>query len=418
MSQPPTSPAPPPSRPPSALSAAATGTSVSATATGASVSATATSTGVSATPTGVIASATPIGVSAPASATGASVSATATGTSFSAADPGSAVAVCLVTHGSAADLAGCMAAIGALRHRPLEIVVADSGSRDGSLDEARRTAPPGIPLTAFGDAANIGFAAGMNAAIAATAAPYILALNADARPRPDYLDRLLARMNCHPQLRVAAVTGRLVRPAAAPGEPPRLDACGMRLTSTWRHLDRGSGEPDRGQWAAADRVFGATGAASLFRRAALADAAIDGEIFDPRFHSFREDAELCFRLRERGWEVLYEPTAVAEHRRFNLPERRSAMPPAVNRHSLKNRYLLRIYHQTGRNLARTFVPTALRDVAALLYVALRERSSLGAYGWLLRHRAELLARRRLIQGRRTLPAAHLDAWFGSAGEPL
>jgi hypothetical protein len=90
----------------------------------------------------------------------------------------------------------------------------------------------------------------------------------------------------------------------------------------------------------------------------------------------------------------------------------------VNRHSLKNRYLLRIYHQTGRNLARTFVPTALRDVAALLYVALRERSSLGAYGWLLRHRAELLARRRLIQARRTLPAADLDTWFGSAGEPL
>jgi GT2 family glycosyltransferase len=330
---------------------------------------------------------------------------------------GTAVAVCLVTHNSAPDLAGCMAAIGALRHRPLEIVVVDSGSRDGSLEEARRTAPPDLVLTALGGADNIGFAAGMNAALAAAGAPYILTLNADARPCPDYLDRLLARMNRHPELRVAAVTGRLLRPAA-PGERRRLDACGMRLTSNWRHFDRGSGEPDQGQWAAADRVFGATGAASLFRRAALADAAIDGEIFDPRFHSFREDAELCFRLRERGWEVLYEPTAVAEHRRFNLPERRSTMPPVVNLHSLKNRYLLRIYHQTGRNLARTLLPTTLRDVAALLYVVLRERSSFGAYGWLLRHRAELFARRRLIQSRRTRPAADLDAWFGSSGAPL
>jgi N-acetylglucosaminyl-diphospho-decaprenol L-rhamnosyltransferase len=332
--------------------------------------------------------------------------------------PDAAVAVCLVTHNSAPDLAGCMAAIGALRHRPLEIVVVDSGSRDGSLAEARRTAPPDIPLTASGDAANIGFAAGMNAAIAASAAPYVLTLNADARPQPEYLDRLLARMNGDPRRRVAAVTGRLVRPPA-PGAPRRLDACGMCLTSSWRHLDRGSGEPDQGQWAAADRVFGATGAASLFRRAALDDAGVvPGEIFDPRFHSFREDAELCFRLRERGWEVLYEPTAVAEHRRFNLPERRSAMPPAVNFHSLKNRYLLRIYHQTPRNLARTLLPTAWRDLSALLYVILRERSSLAAYGWLLRHRAELLARRRLIQSRRTLPASDLDAWFGSSGAPL
>lgn len=329
-----------------------------------------------------------------------------------------AVAVCIVTHDSAADLAGCMAAIGALRHRPLEIVVADSGSRDGSLVEARRTAPPGLPLTAFGDAANVGFAAGMNAAIAASTAPYVLTLNADARPRPDYLDRLLARLDAHPDLRVGAVTGRLVRPAG-PGAPRRLDACGMRLTRGWRHLDRGSGEPDRGQFPVAERVFGATGAASLFRRAALADVELaPGVYFDPLFHSFREDAELCFRLRERGWEVLYEPAAVAEHRRFNLPERRTAMPAAVNFHSLKNRYLLRIYHQTPRNLARTLLPTAARDLAALLYVALRERSSFAAYGWLLRHRPQLAARRRLIQRRRTLPAAALDAWFGSPGEPL
>ncbi|HYL04665.1 MAG TPA: glycosyltransferase [Thermoanaerobaculia bacterium] len=337
------------------------------------------------------------------------------------------VAVCLVTHDSAPDLAGCMAAISGLLHPPAEIALVDSGSQDGSLEQARRTAPAGIPLTAIGHAANIGFAAGMNAAIAATRAPFVLTLNADALPAPDFLDRLLARFAAHPELRVAAVTGRLVRPAAVHGHgcegcradgPRLLDACGMRLTTAWRHLDRGSGEPDRGQWDRPDRVFGATGAASLFRREALLDAAVDGEVFDPRFHSFREDAELCFRLRERGWEILYEPAAVAEHRRFNVPERRAAMPAGVNLHSLKNRYLLRIYHQTARNLARTLVPTLGRDLGALAWVLLRERSSLGAYGWLLRHRAELLARRRAIQGRRTRPAADLDAWFGRQGVSL
>jgi GT2 family glycosyltransferase len=328
-----------------------------------------------------------------------------------------AVAVCLVTHDSAPDLEGCMAAIAGLRHPPAEIAVVDSGSQDGSLEQARRTAPAGIPLAAVGHAANIGFAAGMNAAVASTRAPFVLTLNADARPAPDYLDRLLERFAAHPELRVAAVTGRLVRPAAAAG-PRLLDACGMRLTAAWRHFDRGSGEPDRGQLARPERVFGATGAASLFRREALLDAAVDGEVFDPRFHSFREDAELCFRLRERGWEILYEPAAVAEHRRFNLPERRAAMPAGVNLHSLKNRYLLRIYHQTGRNLARTLVPTLGRDLGALAWVLLRERSSLGAYAWLLRHRAELLARRRAIQRRRTRPAAELDAWFGRQGAPL
>jgi N-acetylglucosaminyl-diphospho-decaprenol L-rhamnosyltransferase len=328
-----------------------------------------------------------------------------------------AVAVCIVTHNSAPDLPGCLEAVARLEHRPLEIVVVDCASADGSLETARRSAPADIPFQAKGLAENAGFAGGMNAAFGLTTAPFVLTLNADARPAPDYVSRLLALAETHPHLRVGAVTGRLLRPVDAAGVR-RLDACGMRLIRTWRHLDRGSGEEDRGQLSTPERVFGATGAASLFRRAALDDAAVEGEIFDVRFHSFREDAELCFRLRERGWEVLYEPAAVAEHRRFNLPERRSAMPPVVNYHSLKNRYLLRLYHQTAGNLLRTLVPTLLRDAAALGYVVLRERSSLAAYAWLWRHRAEILRRRRLIQGRRTMPAAFLDCWFSSPGEPI
>jgi GT2 family glycosyltransferase len=330
---------------------------------------------------------------------------------------GDAVAVCIVTHDAAADLPGCFASLASLDHRPLEVVVVDCASSDGSLEVARREAPAGLPFQAVDLGENAGFAGGMNAALARTSAPWVLSLNADARPAPGYVSRLLERASAHPALRVGAVTGRLVRPAQGSG-PRLLDACGMRLLPSWRHLDRGSGEPDRGQLPAPERVFGATGAASIFRREALDDVAVDGEVFDSRFHSFREDAELAFRLRERGWEVLYEPTAVAEHRRFNLPERRSAMPAFVNYHSLKNRYLLRIYHQTAGNLLRTLPPTLARDLAALAYVLLRERTSLAAYGWLWRNRTELLRRRRTIQGRRTRPASEIDRWFRRQGEPL
>jgi GT2 family glycosyltransferase len=331
--------------------------------------------------------------------------------------PAVTVAVCIVTHNSAADLPGCLQAIGELRHRPLEGVVVDCASGDGSLDAARAHAPGGgLPWTAVGLADNRGFAGGMNEAISRTAADWVLSLNADARPAPDYLDRLLA-CAASSGLRVGAVTGRLVRPAD-PSGVRLLDACGMRLTPNWRHLDRGSGEPDQGQLVVPERVFGATGAASLFSRAALLDVAVDGEVFDPSFHSFREDAELCFRLRERGWEILYEPSAFCEHRRFNLPERRSAMPPAVNYHSLKNRYLLRLYHQTGGNLVRTFFPTLARDLLALGYVLARERTSFPAYTWLWRNRRDILRRRRAIAARRTMPSTDLDRWFWQAGEPI
>jgi GT2 family glycosyltransferase len=222
--------------------------------------------------------------------------------------------------------------------------------------------------------------------------------------------RLIARAEKCAALPVGAVTGRLVRPAAVDGAR-RLDACGMFLTPAWRHHDRGSGALDRGQLGRAERVFGGTGAATLFSREALADVAILGEVFDARFHSFREDAELAFRLRERKWEVLYEPSAVCEHRRVNLPSRRAAMSPEVNRHSLKNRYLLRIDHQSPGNFLWTLPATLARDLMALAWVLLFERSSLPAYGWLWSRRRELLAHRRLVRARRTASALEIERWF-------
>lgn len=337
------------------------------------------------------------------------------------------LAVCIVTHDDAADLPGCLAAVAALGTRPVELVVVDCASADGSVAAARGfEPPPGVRLEVVPLSDNRGFAGGMNEAIRRTNAPWVLTLNADARPAPDYAERLIARAERQAARgdRVGAVTGRLVRfarPEDAPGTPRRLDACGMYLVPAWRHLDRGSGEVDRGQHARPAKVFGATGAASLFAREALEDVALpagSAEIFDPRYHSFREDAELAFRLRERGWEVLYEPTAHCEHRRRSLPETRSAMPPLVNYHSLKNRYLLRIDHQTAGNVWRTLLPTLWRDLLALGFVLLRERSSLAAYRWLWRERRNLRTHRYLVQSRRTVPPAAIDAWFSRREVPI
>ena len=327
------------------------------------------------------------------------------------------VAMLVVTHDDAADLPGCFATLAALDPAPAELVVVDCASGDDSLAAARQAWPPGLAGAVVPLPDNRGFAGGMNAALLRSDAPWALTLNADARPAADYLGRLLARAAAHPEWRTGAVTGRLLRPPDAAGSR-RLDACGMRLSPAWRHHDRGSGARDRGQLRRPQRVFGGTGAATLFRREALLDVAVDGEVFDERFHSFREDAELCFRLRERGWEVLYEPAALCEHRRTNLPARRAAMPPAVNRHSLKNRYLLRLYHQSAANLVWTLPFALARDLQALLWVLLAERSSLPAYGWVWRRRHELLARRRAIRARRTVGWWAMERWFLRGGIDL
>lgn len=324
------------------------------------------------------------------------------------------VAVAIVTHDSAADLPECLAALARLDPAPAELAIADCASRDASVAIARRALPPGIDSRLLELGENRGFAGGTNAAIAATRSPWILTLNPDAFPETDFLERLLELASDPRAGRVGAVAGRLVRP----GSPPTLDACGMRLVRSWRHLDRGSGAPDRGQYARPERIFGATGAASLWARTALEDVAIDGELFDERFHSYREDAELCFRLRERGWEIVYAPAARCIHRRRVTPAGRREVPAEINRRSLQNRYLLRAGHQSIANLLATLPWTFARDLAALAWVVAAERTSLPAYGWLWRHRREILARRRRLRERRTAPSGAVERWFGRQGEPL
>ena len=324
------------------------------------------------------------------------------------------VAVCIVTYESATDLPGCFAALAEQDHPDLEIVVVDCASQDESVEVARAFAHD-LELQVVALEENLGFSGGMNEAFSRTEAPYLLTLNADARPRPRYVSRLLRRLLRAPD-RTAAVTGRLVRPSNSVSRD--LDACGMYLTRSWRHHDRGSGTLDRGQFNQPELVFGATGAATLFARRALEDVALDGEIFDTAFHSFREDAELCFRFQERGWQVVYEPGAVADHRRQVLPSRRRQLPPAINYHSLKNRYLLRAYHQTRANFWRTLVPATFRDLSALIYVLLLEWTSLPAYTWLWRNRHSILERRRRIQARRTQGAKAVDRWFSKRSLPI
>lgn len=333
-------------------------------------------------------------------------------------DPENRVAICVVSHDSAADLSGCLSAIIKLTHRPLEVTVVDCASTDESPRIARQAAVGTIPMRVINLQENLGFAGGMNRAIRATNSPFVLLLNPDSRPEPEYLSQLLRRLHRHPDLRVGAVTGRLERLSGADHGSRLLDACGVRLTFTWRHLDRGSGQREVGQWMQAERVFGATGAATLYARAALDDVAFGDAIFAPEFHLYREDAELCFRLRERGWEVLYEPTARCEHRRRNLPSRRSTMPPEINYHSLKNRYLLRAYHQDGLNFLLTLLPTAWRDLLALVYVLIREPSSLPAYGWLWKNRRQIMERRRWLMHRRTCSSWEINRWFLHQGLPL
>ncbi len=333
--------------------------------------------------------------------------------------PAPEISICTVTYNAEADLEAFFEAWSALDGGPYELTVVDCASTDRTPEILERARAPHAArsrkLEVLPQASNLGFTGGMNLALDRTLAratgDWVLLLNADARPEPGFAERLTAAAREAPD-DVGAITPKLLS-----GTGTRIDAAGMRLVPGWRHLNRGSGQPDDGRFEARREVFGGTGAATLFRRAALLDVALDGEVFLEEFHSFREDAELAFRLRERGWRVLYEPAARCHHDHRNTPASRRRMSPAVNFHSLKNRYLLRAYHGTWASALATFPAAAVRDLGIAFYVALFERSSIAAYRWLWNRRSEIRRRRQAIRRRRTRSPWATARWFWRSSRP-
>lgn len=309
------------------------------------------------------------------------------------------VAVNIVTYNSAKDVQSCLDSLAAQTFRDFHIRILDNASLDETLDVLRNFEGDLVSSTV-----NTGFAKGHNDLIRLGPAQYVLILNPDTILRPEFLDRLVQALDARPD--AASATGKLLRM-----DGTTLDSTGIVMLRCQRHLDRGAGETDRGQYDKPEDVFGPSGAAALYRVKALEDVAVNGQYFDEDFFAYREDADLAWRCRLMGWTSIYVPSAVALHRRRVTPERRSELPALINYHSVKNRFLLRFNNMTRSLYARDFFKITTRDLAVVGYVLLREWSSLGALGYIMRHWRRLWRKRQSIQSRKRVAGQELESWF-------
>jgi GT2 family glycosyltransferase len=325
---------------------------------------------------------------------------------------GSSYAVIVVTYDHVGTLPACFEALAALDPAPAEIVVIDNASSDGSAEFAQTRAETG--LRPIREATNTGFAAAVNRGLSETSAPWVLLLNPDCAPRPDFVERMFAAAEQTPnESEIGSITGRLIRSLDASLTPGKiLDAAGMVVTSSGRHFDRGAGEPDDGRYSSPAWVFGGTGAATLYRRAALRDVAYpDGQILAESFFAYREDAELAWRLQWRNWRCLYAPEAVAVHGRGFQPEAGRRGHETTNRLSVRNRFLLRIHcADLGWHL-RCFPWWKLRDLLVIGGCLTIEPSSLPALAEVWRGRDDALTRRRWVLSRRKASSRRISRWF-------
>ena len=321
------------------------------------------------------------------------------------------VVVSIVTCDSAPHLAACLRSLSEQRYRDLEIRLWDNASTDGTLEIAGGRMEL-FAATHF-SSRNLGFSAAHNRIIAETRSDYVLVCNPDVVLEPGFVEVLVDALDRDPA--TGSATGKLRRldPAAGTGSEAKriLDTTGIYFTPNQRHLDRDSGEVDAGQYERREYVFGASGAAAFYRRRMLEEVRADQEYFDEAFFAYREDADLAWRAQWLGWRCLYVPEARGFHARRVLPERRSQLPPDINMHSLKNRFLMRVKNMDLGTYARFFPQITARDLAAAAYVLARERSSLRAVTLFWRALPRALQVRRALSRHRRVSPSEMRRWF-------
>jgi GT2 family glycosyltransferase len=225
-----------------------------------------------------------------------------------------------------------------------------------------------------------------------------------------------------------AAAGKVRRPPARGDAGPMLiDSAGIAVRADRAAFDRGEGEPEGSAFCDTEEVFAVSGAALFARRSALDDVAVDGEYLDEAFFMYKDDVDLCWRMRLRGWECWYVPAAGAFHVRSGrgLGGRRyragavaylrneRAKPAHVRVHSLKNEWLMLLKNDSARSSLPDLPRIALRQALLagttavlsprLLLRALRMFAAAIPNAW--RWRSEI--RRRAVVDPRVLRAR----WF-------
>jgi GT2 family glycosyltransferase len=220
------------------------------------------------------------------------------------------LAVAVVSFDARDALQACLESVASAR--PVELVVVDNGSTDGSIELVASRFPQATLLV---NERNRGYGAAANQAFGACTAPAMLLLNSDTVLAPDALSELGRYLAAHPSAgvvgpRLANLDGSL-QPSTFPfpsvgdllvGDTGlhrlvrRLPGLRGRFLRTWAH-----DVPRAVPWL--------RGAALAIRRNAF--EAAGG--FDEDFFMYWEEVDLCRRLAEAGFQTHYAPVTTVLH---------------------------------------------------------------------------------------------------------
>jgi cellulose synthase/poly-beta-1,6-N-acetylglucosamine synthase-like glycosyltransferase len=184
----------------------------------------------------------------------------------------------------------CLESLVNQTHKPLEVILVDDGSNDGSQEKVGNWNEHEMVTTITQEA--IGLSAGRMAALEASKGEWVAITDIDVRPEPNWIEQMLNASEPQDENEdVVAVTGRTI--FGQSGDVVSLIRS-LEIESKYRSRPRSTSL--------------ANGPCSMFKREKL--MSIGG--FNPAWYH-AEDMEVSLKLIESGGTIVYAPDAVVKH---------------------------------------------------------------------------------------------------------
>ena len=273
------------------------------------------------------------------------------------------IAAVVVNYNAGSALSDCVASLEA--GGVSEIVVVDNASVDNSMAILAQRAPGAKQILS---SRNLGFGPGANLGARATTSQYLVVCNPDLVADPGAVRRLAAVLDESPTV---ALAGPMLRETSGVVYPSGRDFPGMAesighgfvglfwggnpWTLRYRRIGQAQHRARDADWV--------SGAFFLVRRKAFETVAG----FDERYFMYVEDVDLCWRLRQEGWTIRYEPAAEVVHHQ-GLSTSRHPYRMLVAHH----RSMWRFARQTARGPERTLLPVVAAGLGVRLVLAWAE----------------------------------------------
>ncbi len=184
-------------------------------------------------------------------------------------------------------------------YTPLEVILVDNASKDGSVEYVQEYFPEVKILV---NDKNTGFPAN-NLGIQSSTGDYIMLLNNDTVVDPHMVEESVKELVKDDQIGMGAVK------ILSMGQLNILDSIGINIYPDGMSRQRGRLEEDTGQYDRVEELLIPSGCAAFYKKDMLNEVGL----LDEDFFAYCEDTDLGFRGRLAGWKTISIPSARVYH---------------------------------------------------------------------------------------------------------